>query len=65
MSNSNEEKALQYDAYIRQYDEKARQVSLIKSKFDLSKEDENNIKNLQVEMAQIQEKAFALGGYNG
>lgn len=59
-----EEKAEMYEQYLREHDEKARQVSLIKSKFDLSREDENKIKELQKEMDQLQRKAASLGDYH-
>jgi hypothetical protein len=60
-----EKKAELYESYLRQYDEKARQVSLIKSKFDLSREDEKQIESLQKEMDIIQRKAAGLGTYHG
>jgi hypothetical protein len=64
MNLTREQKAELYEKYLREYDEKARQVSLIKSKFDLSKEDEKNIENLQREMANLQQQAFSLGDYH-
>jgi hypothetical protein len=60
-----EEKAQMYESYLRQYDEKARQVSLIRSKFDLSKEDEKQINELQKEMDKLQRDAANLGSYHG
>lgn len=62
---NNEEKAKMYDVYIRQHDEKARQVSLIRSKFDLNKDDEKEISKLTEEMDAIQRKAYGLGDYHG
>jgi hypothetical protein len=56
-----EEKAQLYDRLLREYDEKARQVSLINSKFDLSKEDEKQIDSLRKEMNDLQRKAMSLG----
>jgi hypothetical protein len=56
-----EEKAKMYDQLLREYDEKARQVSLINSKFDLSKEDEKQIDSLRKEMNDLQRKAMSLG----
>jgi hypothetical protein len=58
---SNEEKARLYDQLLAEHDKKAREVSLIQSKFDLSKEDEKQIKKLKTEMAEIQRKAMSLG----
>ena len=39
----NAQKAKFYDQLLKEYDEKARQVSLIKSKFDLTREDEKQV----------------------
>jgi hypothetical protein len=64
MALTREQKAELYDKYLREYDEKARQVSLIESKFDLSKEDQNKITALKKEMTQLQQKAFKLGDYH-
>jgi hypothetical protein len=58
---SNEDKAKLYDKFLLEYDEKARQVSLIKSKFDLSREDQKKIDELQREMDNLQRKAMSLG----
>jgi hypothetical protein len=63
--NERNKRAELYETYLREYDERARKVSLIKSKFDLSKEDEKQIKGLEKEMADLQRKAFALGDYHG
>lgn len=57
----NEQRAKLYDQLLREYDEKARQVSLINSKFDLSKEDEKQIDSLRKEMNDLQRKAMSLG----
>lgn len=64
MGLSREEKAQKYEQYLRQYDEKARKVSLIESKFDLSKEDQSNIEELKKEMAKLQQEAHSLGDYH-
>lgn len=64
MALTREEKAELYDQYLRQYDEKARQVSLIESKFDLSKEDQTKIESLKKEMAKLQHQAHSLGDYH-
>ena len=58
---NNEQRAKMYDQLLREYDEKARQVSLIKSKFDLTKEDNKKIESLQKEMNDLQRKAMSLG----
>ena len=60
MGLSNDEKAKAYDRLLMEHDEKARQVSLIQSKFDLSREDNDNIKTLKREMDLIQRKAVDL-----
>jgi hypothetical protein len=57
----NAQKAKFYDHLLREYDEKARQVSLINSKFDLSKEDQKQIESLKKEMDLLQRKAMSLG----
>jgi septal ring factor EnvC (AmiA/AmiB activator) len=64
-SNERNKRAELYETYLRQYDERARKVSLIKSKFDLSKQDETEIRSLEKEMAELQRKAFSLGDYHG
>jgi hypothetical protein len=58
---SNEEKARLYDQLLVEHDKKAREVSLIQSNFDLTKEDEKEIKRLKAEMDEIQRKAMSLG----
>ena len=63
--NTREQNAALYDQYLREYDEKARKVSLIRSKFDLSKEDEKDISLMEAEMDKLQRKAFSLGDYHG
>ncbi len=57
----NEQKAKMYDKLLIEYDQKAREVSLIKSKFDLTKEDNKKIESLQKEMNDLQRKAMSLG----
>jgi hypothetical protein len=57
----NAQKAKFYDQLLKEYDEKARQVSLIKSKFDLSREDEKQVESLKKEMDLLQRKAMNLG----
>jgi len=57
----NAQKAKFYDQLLKEYDEKARQVSLIKSKFDLTREDEKQVESLKKEMDLLQRKAISLG----
>jgi hypothetical protein len=57
----NEQKAKMYDKLLIEYDQKAREVSLIRSKFDLTKEDNKKIESLQKEMNDLQRKAMSLG----
>jgi hypothetical protein len=54
---TNEEKAREYDSLIGQYDKLAREVSLIKSKFDLSTEDEKKVSTLKQQMSELERKA--------
>lgn len=61
MNMTNAEKASYYDQLLKEHDEKARQVSLIQSKFDLTRDDENTIKKLKEEMVDLQRKAISLG----
>ena len=58
---TNDEKATYYDQLLAEHDKKAREVSLIQSKFDLNKEDNQKIDNLKREMFEIQRKAANLG----
>lgn len=61
MNMTNDEKARLYDKLLLEYDQKAREVSLIKSKFDLTREDNKKIESLQKEMNDLQRKAMSLG----
>jgi len=61
MAMTNDEKAKMYDNYLLEYDKMAREVSLIRSKFDLSKEDNKKIEEIQKEMDLVQRKAMNLG----
>ncbi len=47
---NNEQKAKIYDQILREHDEMARQVSAIKNKFDLTREDEKQMESLKKEM---------------
>ena len=58
---NNETKAKYYDQPLREYDVKAREVSVIEGKFDLERADHLKIKELKKEMAAIQHKASTLG----
>lgn len=58
---NNEMKAKLYDQLLAEHDKKAREVSLLQSKFDLTREDEQRIKLLKSEMNEIQRKASSLG----
>ncbi len=55
------EKAKMYDQLLKEYDIKAREVSILKSKFDLTREEEKQIKVIREEMDAIQRKAMNLG----
>lgn len=65
MSNTQtrEEKAKMFDNLLLEHDKLSRQVSLIQSKFDLSKDDEKKIKDLKKQMQELQNKAARLGSY--
>ena len=58
---TNEEKAKMYNQLLKEYDVKAREVSILISEFDLTKADELKIKELRKEMDVIQRKASNLG----
>lgn len=58
---TNEQKAKYYDELLREHDKKATEVSNLQNKIDQTKEDQQKIKQLKTEMAQIQRKATNLG----
>ena len=58
---TNEEKARYYDELLREHDKKATEVSNLQNKIDQTKEDQQRIKQLKTEMADIQRKATNLG----
>ena len=58
---NNEQKAKIYDQILREHDEMARQVSAIKNKYDLTREDEKQMESLKKEMDLLQRKAMSLG----
>jgi hypothetical protein len=58
---TNEEKARYYDELLREHDKKATEVSNLQNKIDQTKVDQQRIKQLKTEMADIQRKATNLG----
>ena len=59
------QKAKQYDSYLAEHDKLAREVSLIKSNFNLTESDSKKIKELETKMSEIRKKSQNLGGYFG
>ena len=58
---TNEQKAAEYDRLLREHDKKATEVSNLQNKIDQTKGDQERIKQLKLEMADIQRKATNLG----
>ena len=58
---TNEEKGRYYDELLREHDKKATEVSNLQNKIDQTREDQERIKKLKTEMAQIQRTASNLG----
>jgi hypothetical protein len=58
-----EKKAAMFDSLLLEHDKLSREVSLIQSKFDLTREDEKKIKDLKKQMQDLQNKATMLGSY--
>jgi len=58
---TNEQKAAEYDRLLREHDKKSTEVSSLQNKIDQTREDKERIKQLKMEMAQIQRKANNLG----
>ena len=58
---TNEEKASLYDQLLKEHDEKARQVSILQNKFDITQKEKNEIKQIKKEMLLLQKKASNLG----
>lgn len=58
-----EKKAAMFDSLLTEHDKLSREVSMIQSKFDLTREDEKKIEGLKREMDLLQRKAAALGSY--
>lgn len=62
-AQTREEKAKIFDSLLLEHDKLSRKVSIINSKFDLSKEDEREIRELKSQMDALQRKAANLGSY--
>ncbi len=58
---TNEQKAAEYGRLLREHDKKSTEVSSLQNKIDQTREDKERIKQLKMEMAQIQRKANNLG----
>jgi hypothetical protein len=58
-----EKKAAMFDSLLTEHDKLSREVSLIQSKFDLSREDEKKIEELKNQMNALQMRAARLGEY--
>ena len=58
---TNEDKAKLYDQLLKEYDVKAREVSILKGEFELTRADELRMRELKIEMDAIQKKAMNLG----
>jgi hypothetical protein len=60
---SREKKAQMFESLLVEHDKLSRQVSVLQSKFDLTREDEKKIEELKREMNLLQRKAANLGSY--
>jgi hypothetical protein len=60
---SREKKAQMFDQLLTEHDKLSREVSVLQSKFDLTREDQKKIESLKKEMDLLQRKAAALGSY--
>ena len=58
-----EKKSAMFDSLLTEHDKLSREVSLIQSKFDLSREDEKKIEELKNQMNALQMRAARLGEY--
>ena len=56
-------KAQMFDQLLTEHDKLSREVSILQSKFDLTREDQKKIESLKKEMDLLQRKAAALGSY--
>ena len=60
---SREKKAQMFESLLLEHDKLSREVSILQSKFDLTREDQKKIESLKKEMDLLQRKAAALGSY--
>jgi hypothetical protein len=58
-----EKKAQVFESLLLEHDKLSREVSMIQSKFDLTREDEKKIEELKKQMNALQMKAARLGEY--
>jgi hypothetical protein len=58
-----EKKAQMFDQLLTEHDKLSREVSILQSKFDLTREDQKKIESLKKEMDLLQRKAANLGSY--
>lgn len=58
-----EKKAQVFESLLLEHDKLSREVSILQSKFDLSREDEKKIDDLKNQMHALQMKAARLGEY--
>jgi len=61
MENTREQKARIFDSLLLEHDKYSRELSQIKSNFNLTKDDEKKIKELEQKMDGLQRKAAGLG----
>jgi hypothetical protein len=61
MENTREQKAKIFDSLLLEHDKYSRELSQIKSNFNLTKDDEKKIKELEQKMEGVQRKAAGLG----
>jgi len=61
MENTREQKAKIFDSLLLEHDKYSRELSQIKSNFNLTKDDEKKIKELEQKMDGLQRKAAGLG----
>jgi len=61
MENTREQKARIFDSLLLEHDKYSRELSQIKSNFNLTKDDEKKIKELEQKMEGVQRKAAGLG----
>jgi small-conductance mechanosensitive channel len=61
MENTREQKAKIFDSLLLEHDKYSRELSQLKSNFNLTKDDEKKIKELEQKMEGVQRKAAGLG----